>query len=240
MGFEYVDEGIVTPLGIQPVVVMDWVDAKPLKAYIEENLYDADKLKELAASFAQMTNDLHKHGVSHGDLQHGNILVKPNGNIVLVDYDSMYVPELAGWTDVISGLQGYQHPARWENTYLSRKADFFSEMIIYTSIVALAELPQLWKDLKMSDSETLLFNENDIKKRGQSPIFEVVESLEGCADLIEQIKEALQCTSIDEIEPLETNRTPVADELRKLWNDNGYKPIPSYERKDVVLIANKW
>ena len=156
VGFEYVDNGIATSTGVQPIVIMDWVDAKPLKTYIEENLGRQDILCQLADSFLKMTKDLHDNNISHGDLQHGNIMVKSNGEIVLVDYDSMYVPELDGWTDEISGLVGYQHPARWANKFLSPKADYFSEMIIYVSIIALSQLPELWKDFKIKDSETLL------------------------------------------------------------------------------------
>lgn len=143
VGFEYAENGIATPLGVQPIVIMDWVEAKPLKGYIEEHLFDADSLYRLANNFLSMTQQLHEHSVSHGDLQHGNIMVKSDGGLVLVDYDSMYVPKLEGWTDEISGLPGYQHPARWTNKYLTPKADYFSEMVIYTSIVALTELPQL-------------------------------------------------------------------------------------------------
>ena len=33
-GFEYYEDGIVTPQGIQPLVVMDWIEAMPLKKYL--------------------------------------------------------------------------------------------------------------------------------------------------------------------------------------------------------------
>lgn len=129
VGFEYVNNGIITPQGIQPVVIMDWVCAKPLKKYIAEHISNSTVLNNLADKFAQMVRDLHSRNFSHGDLQHGNIMVKDDGNLILVDYDSMYIPELDGWTDEISGLAGYQHPARWNNKYLSPKADYFSELV---------------------------------------------------------------------------------------------------------------
>lgn len=240
VGFEYEESGIATPSGIQPIVIMDWVEAKPLKDYIEEHLFDTESLNSLAETFLSMTQQLHQHSVSHGDLQHGNIMVKPDGSLVLVDYDSMYVPELDGWTDEISGLPGYQHPARWTNKYLTPKADYFSEMVIYTSIVALAELPQLWQDLKVKDTDTLLFSADDINSRGTSPIFDVIDSIDICSDLITQMRDALQCGSIDEIMPLEVNRKSIADSLSELWGDNGYKPKPSYEKTDVVKVTSKW
>lgn len=240
VGFEYEESGIATPSGIQPIVIMDWVEAKSLKDYIEEHLFDTESLNSLAETFFSMTQQLHQHSVSHGDLQHGNIMVKPDGSLVLVDYDSMYVPELDGWTDEISGLPGYQHPARWTNKYLTPKADYFSEMVIYTSIVALAELPQLWQNLKVKDTDTLLFSADDINSRGTSHIFDVIDSIDICSDLITQMRDALQCDSIDEIMPLEVNRKSIADSLSELWGNNGYKPKPSYEKTDVGKVTRKW
>ena len=76
-----------------------------------------------------MAKELHAAGVSHGDLQHGNIMVNADGSLILVDYDSMYVPSLEGYADEIKGLVGYQHPARWENCKCSPKADYFSEKV---------------------------------------------------------------------------------------------------------------
>ena len=43
-----------------------------------------------------MTADLERHGIAHGDLQHGNLLVAADGTFRLVDYDGMYVPALRG------------------------------------------------------------------------------------------------------------------------------------------------
>ena len=240
VGFEYVKNGIVTPQGIQPIVVMDWVDAKPLKTYIAENINDSSCLNALAERFAKMVKDLHSHNLSHGDLQHGNILVRSDGSLVLVDYDSMYVPKLDGWTDEISGLAGYQHPARWDNKSLSPKADYFSELVIYTSLKALAEHPSLWKDLEMEDTDTLLFSAEDVKSGGSSPIFTVLESSSSTKELCAVIKDFLGRKSINDLQPLEEVSVSLVDKLSSLWNDNGYKPQPAYGKADVKQITNKW
>ena len=240
VGFEYIDDGIVTPSGTQPIVIMDWVEAKPLKKYIEDNLHNSDSLRQLADNFLKMTKDLHDNNLSHGDLQHGNIMVKSDGSIVLVDYDSMYVPELDGWTDEISGLPGFQHPSRWDNKYLSPKADYFSEMVIYISLIALSELPDLWRDLNMKDTDTLLFSTDDIKSKGNSPIFSVLDSIDSCKDIVEQMRSAFMCNSINDIEAMNVCRESLADKLSGLWGDNGYKPGPSFDRTDVVKVTSKW
>ena len=240
VGFEYVKDGIVTPQGMQPMVVMDWVEAKPMKKYIAEHINDSTSLNALADNFAKMVKDLHNHNISHGDLQHGNIMVKNDGCLVLVDYDSMYVPELEGWTDEISGLAGYQHPARWNNKKLSPKADYFSELVIYTSLKALAETPALWNDLLMEDTDTMLFTAEDIKSGGTTPIFTILESMQSCKDLTTTIKNFLYRNSIDDLEPLENVTISVPDRLGELWKDNGYKPSDPYKKEDVASIINKW
>lgn len=240
VGFEYINDGIVTPQGIQPVVIMDWVNAKPLKTYISEHLCDSSCLNALAETFAEMVKRLHEHKLSHGDLQHGNIMVKDDGSLVLVDYDSMYVPELEGWTDEISGLQGYQHPARWENKQLSPKADYFSELVIYTSLKALAEIPLLWDDLKIEETDTLLFSSEDIQSGGSSPIFTILESIGSCRELSKVMKDFLSRPSINDLEPLEDIAISYLDKLGNQWNDNGYKTSSAYNASDIINITTKW
>lgn len=240
VNFEYISDGILTPMGLQPIVIMDWVNAHPLKEYIKEHLYDSMALNQLASSFLQMVKDLHQNHFSHGDLQHGNIMVKDDGQIVLVDYDSMYVPELQGWSDEISGLEGYQHPARWENRQLSPKADYFSEMIIYTSLIALAEKPELWNKLNVEDTDTMLFSAEDIKSQGKSPVFASIEQIQPCAGLIKDIRQALQCNSIEDLRPLESLLVSVTDELSEQWKENGYIAPPSYNKDDTEDIRNQW
>lgn len=110
--FHYVDDGLATSEGIEPIVIMDWVKALPFKEYIDQNLRDKEALNKLSANFLNMVKDLHKYNISHGDLQHGNILVKGDGSLVLVDYDSMYVPQIEGFNDEVKGLEGYQHESR--------------------------------------------------------------------------------------------------------------------------------
>ena len=240
VGFEYVNEGIITPQGIQPIVVMDWVNAKPFKKYIAEHVSDSSCINTLADTFARMVKDLHIHNISHGDLQHGNIMVKDDGSLVLVDYDSMYVPELEGWSDEISGLAGYQHPARWNNKKLTPKADYFSELAIYISLRALAEHPDLWMDLKMEDTDTMLFSAEDIKSGGTTPIFAILESTSSCKNLVRKMKEFLSKETIDDLEPLEDAVVSNIDKLSDKWKDNGYKTSSAYNKEDISHICNKW
>ena len=243
VNFEYEPDGLATNFGIQPIVLMDWVNANPLKDYIQSHLSSPDDLRRLADSFKTMVEDLHKAGISHGDLQHGNILVKNDGSLVLVDYDSIYVPSLHGFKDDIKGLAGYQHPARWTNTYASEVVDYFSELIIYTSIVALSYFPSLWKELKICDTETLLFSADDIKSKGTSSIFQKLDSHPALKPLSDSIKKALQCNRLEDLFPLEEAIIPLTQKIsggiRGKWNNP-----PRIERTeftpDTTETRAKW
>lgn len=221
VNFEYEPNGVATNFGVQPIVLMDWVNAQSLKEYIKSHLKESDVIRSLADAFMQMAKELHAAGVSHGDLQHGNIMVNADGSLILVDYDSMYVPSLEGYADEIKGLVGYQHPARWENCKCSPKADYFSELVIYTSLIALAVFPELWEELKIEDSETLIFSANDISSGGASAIFQKLDSNPELKVLSEAIKRALSFKSIDELKPLEEAIVPatvaLSNDIRKKW-----------------------
>lgn len=79
--FTYVDEGIVVEGKKYPTTRMKWIDGKNLKEYICIHKNDKNKLKILANNFVKMITTLHKYHISHGDLQHGNILVDDNDNL---------------------------------------------------------------------------------------------------------------------------------------------------------------
>ena len=242
VGFEFYENGIMTPLGMQPIVVMDWVEAKPLKKYLAEHIRESNVINGLAESFKKMVTDLHMNHLSHGDLQHGNIMIKPNNSLVLVDYDSMYVPDLKGMPDEIKGLVGYQHESRWENKDVSEKADYFSELVIYLSLKALAKMPSLWNDLNMEDTETLLFSGEDIQSHGSSTIFKVLKTDSELAPLVEKLCEFMSMPSINDLSPLEEAVVSKSDSISAKWKSgNGYDP--SQKKGSVVdsqEITSKW
>jgi serine/threonine protein kinase len=161
--FEYVLGGLLVD-GIRlDTLRMLWIDGQSLLHYINYHLVDEQVLKKLAAQFLKMTQDLHENQISHGDLQHENIFVSTDGTIKLIDYDSICIPSLEGSKDVCRGKLGYQHPARLTAGYLaSVKVDHFSELVIYLSILAVAENPVLWGKYKVMEADyRLLFRQED-------------------------------------------------------------------------------
>lgn len=171
--FDYVPGGLTVEEedGQQTVdtVRMDWVEGANLHDFIT-NSKETDtpeefkrKMRDLAANFKKLFKDLHQAEVSHGDLQHGNVVIGEDLSIKLVDYDSVYVPSIRGEQQITSGLTGYQHPIR--KTTCSQAApydDYFSELIIYSGLLALSVIPDLWPDDEEEiDNFSFLFTEND-------------------------------------------------------------------------------
>lgn len=247
VGFEYIDNGIQTAHGAQDIVVMDWVDALPLKKYISVNITNSTKLLDLANQFKKMVGNFHVHHIAHGDLQHGNIMVKDNGAVVLVDYDSMYVPSLSGYSDDIKGVPGYQHPSRWKNNVVTEKIDYFSEIIIYTSLLTLSKFPYLWAKLNLDNTETLLFSAEDISSKGTSGIFQILDKDPDLKPLSSKIKHFLHQDDIDCLEPLEKAiidpKEELIAELAEEWKDNGYsKKVQTLDdyKNTVNEISKLW
>lgn len=237
--FDYYKDGIVTSQGRQPIVVMDWVEAKPLKEFISDNIHNPNKIDQLAENFKKMAMDLHRHNFSHGDLQHGNIMVKDDASLILVDYDSMYVPGLEDYEDEIKGLTGYQHPARWTNKYANPKADYFSELVIYTSLKALKLRPEYWESLNMENTETLLFTQEDIQSKGNSMIFKELMQYDELKLCVKNIKEALSKNTIDCLLPIEKSTKNLADKIGDMFAEIPPLPEPNYGSQ-ADLISKKF
>lgn len=173
--FDFVSGGLTVEEeeGSQTVdtVRMDWVEGENLHDFIsktKENESTEDFkliMHNLAGKFKKMFKDLHQAGISHGDLQHGNVVIKDDLNIKLVDYDSVFVPTIKGEKQITSGLTGYQHPIR--KTTCEEAAeydDYFSELVIYSGLLMLSVLPELWPDDEEEiDNFSFLFTENDFE-----------------------------------------------------------------------------
>jgi serine/threonine protein kinase len=167
--FSYIENGLlVTDLQLNTSQLIDtfrmkWVEGTNLAEYISMHLHDKNILEKLAEDFLTMIRDFHKSGISHGDFKNENIFVTTTGEIKLIDYDSICVPEIEGQKDICRGSYGFQHPSRITAGIISSlKIDYFSELIIYLSIIAVSENPVLWDKYKVVEADSrLLFTPED-------------------------------------------------------------------------------
>lgn len=202
--FSFEPEGIVVNSCMYPTTRMRWIEGKKLNEYIYQHKSDKGILKKLADDFRIMCNSLHEKRIAHGDLQHGNILVDENGKIYLIDYDSMYVPSLENEKDIIKGKKEYQHPNRDRNEYANCKLDYFSELVIYISILAISEEPMLADRYDIENAERLLFQKNDFSDIRNSNIYKDISNLsQQFRDLLEVLSWYLEKDDILDLAPFE-------------------------------------
>ena len=202
--FDYIEKGINVDGVIYPTTRMRWIDGITIKDYIYQNKDSKKTLTVLAENFLKMAHALHEKSLAHGDLQHGNILVDLNHNLHLVDYDSFYCPKLKGEADTVIGLPDYQHPSRTGNKPVTEKIDYFSELIIYISILAIAENPSLADKYKIKDADRLLFSKNDFADLKNSDIYKDIHSLgESFQKLLLILNKYLQKNDINELNPFD-------------------------------------
>ena len=203
--FDYLSQGILVEGRWHPLLKMEWVEATSLSRWIEQNLHDSAGLATVSNHFAELVNDLAKAGVAHGDLQHGNLLVTPSGQLRLVDYDGMYVPSLAGSPAGELGHRNYQSPAR-STTDFGPTIDRFSAWVIHLSLTALASDPGLWSQLREHDAEHLLLAENDFRDPSRSARFTTLlnHTAPGIRDLAQHVQNlvTLPLDAIPQLNPI--------------------------------------
>ena len=191
-GTTWLDEAIKVNRATWPVLTMDWIDGRTLNEYVDYLVTgsNAAALTTLAAKWRELVALLQNSEFTHGDLQHGNIMVDQAGRIRLVDFDGVWIPQLAGQSPPTEfGHPNYQHPIQhvW-----GRWLDTFSALVIYLSLVALGKDPGLW--LALYNSKNLLFAKNDffppfkteawkqLAAMGDPQVNELVRRLQECCD----------------------------------------------------------
>ena len=178
---DYLSAGILVNGTWFPITKMSWVNGETLLRFIERNLKNLPAIRALGDQFQNMTAALESLGVAHGDLQHGNILVE-GGRLVLVDYDGMYVPALAGLHAEERGHVNYQHPQR--NAEFGPEIDRFSAIAIYLALKAIT--PSLWN--KYGTGENLLFSQDDFRSPDTSKLFADLEISPELRKLIQRFR----------------------------------------------------
>lgn len=174
--FEYRDRAIRSAGDgkFYPVILMDWVQGDTLFNWVRARCAanDAAALGEAARRWLSTVKELADARVAHGDIQHANIMVTDAGDIRLVDYDGMCVPELVGRRNLEVGVEPYQHPDRNPTTLLSMDLDRYSSIVIYVALRALAAAPELWRrHVEQTGNDKLLFRKDDLSAPSGSALY---------------------------------------------------------------------
>ena len=159
----------IAPSGDYPVLTMPWLEGSTIGA-ATETLCRRDNRRALAAltrAWAKLCFDLLQRGIAHGDLKHDNVIITPDSKLKLIDYDSMYLPELKGLPATLLGGINYQHPLRNGN-HFDETVDHFSILVMLLSLRALTFEPSLLETY--DNGENLIFCRDDFQTPDSSQL----------------------------------------------------------------------
>ena len=182
----------LSPSKYFPIVRMPWIDGDPLSEWVEKWHVKANitEIRAFTDQFIQVMERLGRLGIAHGDLQHGNVLVRPDAGIVLVDYDGMYVPgmhERGLLSSRERGHQNYQHPGR--GTQFNDQLDRFSSMVIVTALRTLEADRSAWGQFS-NGGDNLMFLAEDFKDPDRDRgIFSYLEGIPAVRELGGRLRE---------------------------------------------------
>lgn len=162
----FLQKGIKINGVFHPIIKMKWIDGEPLSNYLSKVYNQKSTIERLIKEFINLINRLESYGIAHGDLQHGNIIVK-NDKLFLIDYDGMYLPDISSLQVNELGHPNFQHPKRTARDY-NNSIDRFSSIVIYTALKAISVAPSLWK--KYDNGDNILFRGQDFANPSNSQL----------------------------------------------------------------------
>ncbi|HEU5376032.1 MAG TPA: AarF/UbiB family protein [Ktedonobacteraceae bacterium] len=217
-GFKYHPQGILikepnSPQGkVYPVIEMEWIEGATLLDTIDTLCQQRNQvgLRDLSQRWLALLQTMQKAQIAHGDLAGGNVMVRRDGSLVLIDYDGVYIPDFTrrNLRQMLLGQPDYQHPQMNKRPF-NQYTDAFSALVIYAVLLALSWKPDLWdryavrgSDKKLLDTN-LLLKQLDFQEPQRSALF---QELERCSDLptrtfIQELKRAC-------LEPVDKARFP--------------------------------
>lgn len=150
-----------------PVLVMDWVEGETLDQLVKRCIENDKKsahidefLKNIALKFIEFARWMSLQEIAHGDIKPDNIILNKDYEIVLVDYDGMFVPKMKGQKPRENGSPNYRHPNKSVDVF-DTTIDNFSLCVIAFSLAAIA----INKDVYNKEFEdALVLSEKDFRE----------------------------------------------------------------------------
>ncbi len=145
-----------------PVLAMDWAEGVTLGEYVRTCCARDDRaaLEKLIVEFNWFAFWLLSQPFAHGDLKPDNIVVRPDGKPVLLDYDGMYVPAMKGQPARELGSPVYRHPARTVDAF-DKRIDDFALLVLLLELRLLAAAPA--KHAGRGGGESLYFRADELR-----------------------------------------------------------------------------
>lgn len=183
--------------GEYPVVFMEWAEGVTLFEAVRTHCTDNNTgaLQQLSEKFSSLAVWLLSQPIAHGDLKHDNILVTPQGELVLIDYDGMYLEVLNKFGPCELGGTDYQHPLRG-NQHYDLHIDDFSIAVINVSLQGLAIQPALFE--KYNIGNNLILTRSDLQTPTSSPLIQTLKTLDHPTinALLQKLQESIQTKTL--------------------------------------------
>ena len=195
----YIERGITVGQRVLPLVKMPFLTSTPpLGEFIADNYQNQAKMQQLSDAWFEMIRELEAVSMAHGDLDLTNVLVEQRGpslSLKLIDYDNVWIPELAGYGQTEYGHEAFQHPAFFSSRSRPYNAemDRFSALVIYISLKMLVYRPELYAEWSADESEQLLLSSADyqsaslatshiaqLRKLSRSDMLPYIDELSAC------------------------------------------------------------
>ncbi|WP_424038943.1 hypothetical protein [Porphyromonas endodontalis] len=184
-----------------PLVLLPWVEGKNLVREVDYYLHNPERLLQLSQDFGHFAYWLRSQSFAHGDLKSDNLRIRPDGSIVLLDYDGIYLPSMQGELPREEGNPDYTHPLCSPSDFNLHASDF-ALAVIALSLRALALAPELFSHF--GSKERLLLSAWDFRHSKQSPALEALKSLPHdayLARLLDLFFQALEKKNLAHIPP---------------------------------------
>ena len=161
--------------GTGVALVYDWVPGETITARVAHarSRHDRDRLTELLWPLADIADALRVSGMVHGDIAPGNIVVRPDGGMALVDLDRM------GYRDADGSVEprrraGYRLPRGGGSPV---EEDAFALLVLMTTcgVLADANVPTDHERVQEASHPTLLFSSWDLMDPQRSRLVRDIE-----------------------------------------------------------------
>ncbi|WFE31391.1 serine/threonine protein kinase [Micromonospora sp. WMMD975] len=110
-------------------LVMEYVDGRPLTSWVRQaGRLDPASTMSVVAQAAQALHAAHLAGIVHRDVKPGNLLVKRDGTVVLVDFGLARAHTMAGLTaaHMVLGTASYMSPEQASGQPVSPATDVYA------------------------------------------------------------------------------------------------------------------
>jgi serine/threonine protein kinase len=113
-----------------PYLVMEWIEGESLTKRIDTAPKAEDEVAALGAAIADALHEIHRQEVVHHDVKPENVLLRPDGTAVLIDFGFAFhsrFPDLLGEEmHFAAGSAAYVSPEQMRNLRGDPRSDIFS------------------------------------------------------------------------------------------------------------------